>query len=146
MTELFYKAQCHCGDVQFKIFLPEGLTQPVRCNCSFCGMRGAVMVFTTLSGLEITQGADMLATYQFNSNTAKHHFCTRCGIYTHHQRRFDPTQYAVNVACIEGVSPFDFTEVAVLDGARHPADHGGGTLQRVGILRYETLDLKHHLT
>jgi hypothetical protein len=29
----------------------------------------------------------------------------------------------VNVACLEGVSPFDFNEVIVFDGLRHPADN-----------------------
>ena len=40
------------------------------------------------------QGGDKLATYRFNTNTAEHHFCTQCGIYTHHKRRSNPTSSA----------------------------------------------------
>ncbi len=101
-------------------------------------MRGAVVVFAKLADLEITQGGENLATYQFHTHTAQHHFCKICGIYTHHQRRFDPNLYAVNIACLSGISPFDFAEVTVFDGAHHPADHGGGMLQKVGQLNYKT--------
>jgi hypothetical protein len=79
----------------------------------------------------------MLTTYQFNTQAARHYFCARCGIHTHHQRRFDPSQVAVNVACLEGVSPYDFAAVPVVDGANHPLDHGGGPLRVVGTLRFE---------
>jgi hypothetical protein len=44
----------------------------------------------------------------------------------------------VNVACLEGVSPFDFTEVPVVDGVHHPSDTGGGS-RRIGTLRFVTL-------
>jgi hypothetical protein len=77
---------------------------------------------------------------RFNTHAAKHHFCARCGIYTHQQRRFDPSLSAVNVACLDGVGPFDFTEVPVLDGRRHPLDQGGGPLQMIGTLRFERIE------
>src|SRR5439155_20563350 len=43
-------------------------------------------------------------------------------IYTHHQRRSNPNQYGVNVACLSGLSPFDFEDVVVYDGANHLED------------------------
>jgi hypothetical protein len=85
-------------------------------------MRGAIAVSADLDGITITQGAESLSLYQFNTKTAKHYFCSRCGIYTHHQRRSNPKQYGVNVACLEGVSPFDFPELPVHDGVHHTAD------------------------
>lgn len=88
-----------------------------------------------LDDLEIVQGADALSTYSFNTGAAKHYFCATCGIYTHHQRRSNPKQYGVNVACLEGMSPFDLEEVPVLDGVRHPSDTG--ELRVAGVLRYE---------
>ena len=97
-------------------------------------MRGAVAVSAELDGLEVTEGEDVLATYTFNTGTAKHHFCSKCGIYTHHQRRSNPRQYGVNVACLEGLSPFDLEEVPVLDGEHHPSDTGQS--QKVGVLRF----------
>jgi hypothetical protein len=85
-------------------------------------MRGAIAVTSTPADFRITEGEDKLATYQFNTKTAEHHFCSDCGIYTHHKRRSNPNQLGVNVACLAGVSPFDFREVIVFDGDRHPAD------------------------
>lgn len=72
--------------------------------------------------------------FPFNTGEAVHFFCSVCGIYTFHQRRSNPQQYGVNVACIDGVSPFDFPCVEVNDGVNHPKDGGGGV---VGYLRYE---------
>ena len=93
-------------------------------------MRGAIAVSANLDGINITQGSELLSVYQFNTNTAKHYLCSRCGIYTHHQRRSNPKQYGVNVACLEGMRPFDFQEVPVYDGTRHTAD--GVPLTRAG--------------
>jgi hypothetical protein len=98
-------------------------------------MRGAVVVFADLAGLRFTAGEDQLSAYQFHTKSAKHWFCSKCGIYTHHQRRSDPTQLGINAACLEGVSPFDFGEVVVSDGVAHPADTG--TKPRIaGVLRF----------
>jgi hypothetical protein len=132
-----FSGRCHCGAVRFEAELAGGLEKVVRCTCSYCRMKGAVMAFTDLAKLRFTAGEDALSTYQFNTGAARHHFCSRCGIHTHHQRRFDPSQFAINVACLDGVSPFDFEAVPVVDGANHPLDHGGGPLKVVGTLRFE---------
>jgi hypothetical protein len=103
-------------------------------------MRGAVAVSARLGDLEILEGQEMLTLYQFNTGTAKHYFCSRCGIYTHHQRRSDPSQYGVNVACLEAVSPFDFEEVPVTDGVNHPSDGNGQEGDGiVGVLRFQSV-------
>lgn len=126
---------CHCGAVQFEVDLTDGLNTARRCTCSMCRMRGAVAVSAPLSGLRITKGEDKLGLYQFNTNQAKHYFCAVCGIYTHHKRRSHPDQFAINVACLEGVSPFDFEEVQVGDGVNHPNDTGEA--RGAGVLRFE---------
>lgn len=97
-------------------------------------MRGAVAVSAYLGGVEVLSGAEALATYQFNTGTAKHFFCSKCGIYTHHQRRSNPRQYGVNVACLMGLSPFDFEDVVVYDGVTHPSDTG--TTRIAGHLKF----------
>jgi hypothetical protein len=127
---------CHCGAVKFRVRLTKGLRTARRCNCSFCRMRGAVAVSAPLDGVEILQGADALSLYEFNTHAAKHYFCSKCGIYTHHQRRSNPNEYGINVACLEGVSPFDFPEVVVLNGADHPADGASGRSPFVGVLKF----------
>ncbi|WP_066556508.1 GFA family protein [Croceicoccus bisphenolivorans] len=123
---------CHCGGVGFAATVDFASAR--RCNCSICRMRGAVAVSANLAEFEITRGEELLTLYTFNTGEAKHYFCKQCGIYTHHQRRSDPTQFGVNVACIDGISPFDFTEIVVSEGRLHPNDGGGGI---AGILRYE---------
>jgi hypothetical protein len=126
---------CHCGAVRLRVKLSGGgLGSPRRCNCSYCRMRGAVVVSASVDDLEVVSGAEALALYQFNTKVAEHHFCSRCGIYTHHKRRANPNQYGVNVAILEGVSPFDFAEVLVTDGVNHPSDGRSGGI--VGTLRF----------
>jgi hypothetical protein len=123
---------CHCGAVQFTVRLADGLRTARRCTCSYCRMRGAIAVSADLDGVNVTAGRELLTLYQFNTNTAQHYFCSRCGIHTHHQRRSNPRQYGINVACLAGMSPFDFEEVPVYDGTRHTAD--GFPLRRAGTL------------
>ncbi len=113
---------CHCGAVELAVTLSDGLNTARRCDCSFCRRRGAIVVSAPLSGLRIVRGADKLTLYQFNTRTAKHWFCSVCGIYTHHQRRSNPQEYGVNAAAIDGVNPRDLGEVPWLDGVNHPAD------------------------
>ncbi len=133
---VFRNGACHCGAVRFRVKLSEGLATARRCNCSLCGMRGAVAVTARRGDLEITEGAEHLRLYQFHTMQAEHHFCGRCGIYTHHRRRSNLDELGVNVACLEGLSPFDFECVPVYEGVVHPNDRPGGYLI-AGHLRYE---------
>jgi hypothetical protein len=98
-------------------------------------MRGAVTLSALLPDLEIVSGHETLSCYTFNTDTARHYFCSNCGIYTHHQRRSNPGEYGINAACLAGISPFDFPEVPVFDGINHPSDTGRS--RRAGTLRYE---------
>src|SRR5262245_46507938 len=131
------EAACHCGTVRFRVKLSDGLKSARRCTCSFCRMRGAVAVSAVAGDISFQAGEDALTLYQFNTRVAEHYFCSRCGIYTHHRRRSNPNHYGVNAACLVGVSPFDFDEVPVIDGANHPRDRGpqaGNEI--VGYLRF----------
>jgi hypothetical protein len=128
---------CHCGTVQFHVRLTDGLRSARRCTCSYCRMRGAIAVSANLDDIMITAGQDALTLYEFGTMTAKHYFCAQCGIYTHHQRHSNPDQYGVNVACLEGISPFDFAEVTVNDGVHHQKDTGSPGPRVAGILRYD---------
>ncbi len=130
-----YSAACHCRSVQFKLRLTDEFNTVRRCSCSYCRMRGAIAVSAQLSDIEFVKGEENLTLYQFNTRTAKHYFCKTCGVYTHHQRRSNPSQFGVNVACIEGISPFDFPEVMVMDGISHPSDSTGGP-KIAGVLRF----------
>ena len=129
---------CHCGAIRFEATLTDGFATIRRCTCSICRMHGAVVATARLDGIKVLQGENMLSSYRFNTNVAQHFFCSKCGIYTHHQRRSKPDEFAVNVACLKGVSPFDFTEVPVIDGQNHTSDTGRPS-RRVGTLRLERL-------
>lgn len=131
----WHHAACHCGAVRLRVQLTDGFDTARRCSCSYCRMRGAIAVSAQLEDLEFIRGEENLTLYRFNTGTARHYFCKTCGIYTHHQRRSNPEQFGINVACIEGVSPFDFPEVPVMDGVAHPSD---GAAERVaGVLRFD---------
>ena len=124
---LILDGACHCGAIAFTAELPLGLASARRCTCSICRMRGAVAVTGSIANLRLHTGADKLATYRFNTGVAEHHFCSVCGIYTHHKRRSNPDELGINVACLEGLSTYDFPDVVVNDGEVHPSDNGGRT-------------------
>lgn len=117
-----HRASCHCGAVVLELDLPDGIVDPYRCNCSICRRKGAIVAAVPLAALRVIRGADNLAMYQFHTRTAKHYFCSTCGIYTHHQRRSNPGEYGYNVGCLEGVDPFEPGEVVTVDGINHPSD------------------------
>lgn len=117
-----HRANCHCGEVEFELNLPNGLVDVRRCDCSLCRRRGAIFASVDLSDIEILKGEDALKIYQFNTMTAKHYFCSNCGVYTHHQRRSNPSQYGFNVACLEGINPLKIEDVPTYDGVNHPSD------------------------
>ena len=117
-----HRASCHCGAVVLELTLPDGIVNPRRCNCSICRRKGAVAASVPLSGLRIVKGQETLRLYQFNTRTAKHYFCSVCGIYTHHQRRSNPAQYGYNVGCLEGVDPLEIQNVPTSDGVNHSSD------------------------
>jgi hypothetical protein len=117
-----HRATCHCGAVELLLDLPDGVVGPRRCDCSYCRRRGTIVASVPLAGLHVVKGAGQLRVYEFNTHTAKHYFCSICGIHTHHQRRSDPGLYGYNVGCLEGVNPFDIPDVPTNDGVNHPAD------------------------
>ena len=117
-----HRLSCHCGTVVLELDLPDGIVNPRRCDCSICRRKGAIVASVVLSGITVIQGEDALQHYQFNTNVAKHYFCSICGIYTHHQRRSFPNQYGYNVGCLEGINPFYLEPVPLNDGVYHPAD------------------------
>ena len=79
-------------------------------------MPGAISVSALLHDNEFVKGKGSLTLSQFNIRTAKSFFCKTCGIYTHHRRRSNLNQFGIKVACIKGVSTFDFPEILMMDG------------------------------
>lgn len=142
-SRILHKGACHCGAVQFKVKLTDELNTARRCTCSMCSRRGAVAVSAELKDIEFTLGEEQLTCYSFGTGVAQHYFCSVCGIYTHHQRRSNPTQFGINLSCLEGETPF-LDEVPVLDGKNHPRDQRDGAGKdgtykglEVGVLKFE---------
>ncbi len=118
------KATCHCGAVELSVTLSDGFATARRCDCSFCRRRGAPAVSAPLDGVTIVKGQEKLTLYQFGSNTARHHFCSVCGIYMFHRRRSNPNEYGVNLYAIEGAEPSELEPIGWVDGVNHPSDAG----------------------
>ena len=111
------KGSCHCGSVQYEIDLENGLENLRCCNCSLSRRKPAVMNSVPVERFRITKGKDALTLYKWNTMVAEHYFCSTCGIYTHHRRRLDPSEFGFNVACLDGIDTNDLVDIPKFDGA-----------------------------
>ena len=117
------KLTCHCGGVEAEVNVPEkGFQKIMRCNCSICKRKGYIIGVLGPDDFSLVKGEDLLTLYQFKTKTAQHYFCKVCGIHTHNRPRSNPKIYGVNIACIEGIKPFEIENVPVNDGENHPLD------------------------
>jgi len=117
-----YKLSCHCHAVEIELNLPGGLENLIRCNCSICKRKGTIIAIVDQGNLRVVKGEGKLSLYQFHTNTAKHYFCSVCGIYTHHQTRINTSKYGVNTACIDEINSLELKNVKNIDGMNHPLD------------------------
>jgi hypothetical protein len=108
-----YEGSCHCGAVKFAVDTDSPIEKGLRCNCSICARKGALMsaqVFTE-EDLKRDVEDDALGLYQFDSGVAKHYFCKKCGIYPFHETVRAPGSYRINLGCIDELDvvnlPFD---------------------------------------
>ena len=116
------KLTCHCGTVEAEINVSDKLEKVLRCNCSICKRKGAIMSMVKNEDFKIIRGKDKLKLYQFHSKVAKHYFCSNCGIYTHHNPRSNPAMTGFNVGCVDDFDTFILKDVALNDGNNHPLD------------------------
>ena len=112
-----YRGSCHCGAITYRFSAPA-IDKGLRCNCSICVRKGAVMTAFTVApeDIDIEIKDSSLSTYQFGSKTAKHHFCKQCGIYTFHETKSKPSHFRLNIGCIEGINSLEIP-VEIFDGA-----------------------------
>lgn len=107
---------CHCRAVEFEVQFEGEVKFGLRCNCSLCRRKGALMVPVPVEQLKVVKGRENLSLYQWGSKKAKHYFCKTCGIYTHHQRFINPKEFCFNVGCVDGIS-IDSLKVEYVNGA-----------------------------
>lgn len=113
---------CHCGGVRFEVSHPiEELT---TCDCSLCVKRNALMVKVPEAALAVIEGRALLTEYRWNTQRARHFFCSRCGIYVFHRKRAAPGHFGVNIFCLDG---FDIGSVPVraTEGANMTVEGAG---------------------
>lgn len=111
-----YQGSCHCGAVKFS-YQGEKIERGLRCNCSICSRKGAMMTAQVIPEEQFHIEADdgALGLYEFAEKTAKHYFCKQCGIYPFHVPGRFPGHYRANLACIDGIDTFAL-EFDVFDG------------------------------
>jgi hypothetical protein len=73
-----YGGSCHCGRVRFEV--TTNRSRASQCNCSICTKKAYLHHTVVADDFRPLSGADDLATYQFGTMTARHHFCRHCGV------------------------------------------------------------------
>ena len=91
---------CHCGRVRFEVIAPARI-EVTDCDCSICSKSGYLHLIVPKSRFKLLSGADALTTYEFNTKTAKHLFCSVCGIKAFYVPRSHPDGYSVNARCLD---------------------------------------------
>jgi hypothetical protein len=102
--------------VRFEVEAPSRL-RVSDCNCSICSKSGYLHLIVPAAKFRLLRGADALTTYTFNTGTARHLFCSTCGIKSFYVPRSHPDGYSVNARCLDPgtvealeVEPFDGRE------------------------------------
>ena len=101
---------CHCGRVRFEIVAPAQISVS-ECNCSMCSKAGYLHLVVPADRFTLLSGRDALSTYTFNTGTAKHHFCSVCGVKSFYVPRSHPDGYSVNARCLDEGTLEDMTIV-----------------------------------
>ena len=129
MTMVTHSGGCHCGRVRFEVVAPAQI-EVTDCNCSVCSKAGYLHLIVPQSQFKLLSGADVLSTYQFNTGTAKHLFCSVCGIKSFYVPRSHPDCYSVNVRCLDAGTVTGM-KVTAMDGVNWEKSHptGGSATQ-----------------
>jgi len=123
-----YTGGCHCGAVRYEadMDLSKGT---LRCNCSMCTKSGYLHLIVTKAQFRLTSVADSLTTYQFNTGTAQHLFCSVCGIKSFYVPRSHPDRYSVNARCLDAGTVTEM-KVTQADGVNWERSHPQSAIAR----------------
>jgi hypothetical protein len=95
-----HRGGCHCDRVRFEVTAPRVL-EVSDCNCSICTKSGYLHLTVPKSRFKLISGSEVLITYQFNTRTAKHLFCSNCGVKSFYIPRSHPDGFSVNARCLD---------------------------------------------
>ena len=108
-----HRGGCHCRRVRFEVDAPPRL-EVLDCNCSLCRMTGFLHLIVPASRFRLISGDEALTEYRFNTGTARHLFCSHCGVKAFYVPRSHPDGWSVNVRCLDPdtvagthITPFD---------------------------------------
>ena len=108
-----HRGGCHCGAIAFEVEAPANVTVS-ECNCSICRMSGYLHLIVPRAHFRLLRGAEVLSEYRFNTGSARHLFCSRCGVKSFYVPRSNPDGYSVNLRCLDQstlaevtIEPFD---------------------------------------
>jgi hypothetical protein len=105
-----HKGGCHCGRVRFEVVAPARISV-VGCNCSMCSKSGYLHFIVPKSQFRLVSGDEVLTEYKFNTGTARHLFCSVCGIKSFYVPRSHPDGYSVNARCLDEGTVEDMTVI-----------------------------------
>ena len=91
---------CHCGRVRFEVSAPASI-EVSECNCSICSKAGYLHLIVPRDRFLLISGREALSTYSFNTHTAKHLFCSVCGIKSFYVPRSHPDGFSINARCLD---------------------------------------------
>ncbi len=94
------KGGCHCGAVRYEVLAPDEI-EVQACNCTICAMTGFLHLIVPKERFRLLSGKRKLTTYTFNTETAKHLFCSVCGVKSFYIPRSHPDGYSVNFRCLD---------------------------------------------
>lgn len=118
-----HRGGCHCGAVRFEVDAARDLIVQ-DCNCSICAMTGYLHLLVPAHRFRLLSAPAALTEYRFNTGTARHLFCRRCGIKSFYVPRSHPDGYSVNARCLDRSTVGSLT-VEPFDGRRWEASIDG---------------------
>ena len=110
---------CHCGLVRFAAEVPDVRVQVDDCDCSICGMTGYLHLLVPDAAFTLLEGRRDTITYRFGTGTARHIFCSQCGIKSFYKPRSHPRHVSVNFRCLDEGHGLEAT-IVPFDGRNHP--------------------------
>jgi hypothetical protein len=95
-----------------------------------CSRTGYLHLIVPRDRFRLTSGEDALTTYTFNTGTARHLFCRKCGIKSFYVPRSHPDGISVNARCIDSDTVTGMT-IEAIDGRHWESQYpeGRGTFR-----------------
>lgn len=121
-----HRGGCHCGAVRFEVDAPADI-EALECNCSMCTMTAFVHLIVPAARFRLLTGSEVLETYTFNTGTARHLFCRRCGVKSFYVPRSHPDGISVNARCLDE-GTVEGMRIEKLDGKNWEKTYGGAKI------------------